>query len=60
MADILLFPPKKTDANYKWFIHQCIASEFFLRDDGVIVCPKCGEEIGFYTLNGDNDPKRPV
>jgi hypothetical protein len=57
MADIIPFqrkpePPKKTEDDYTWFIHECVNVEFFLRSDGFIVCTKCGEEIGYYTLYG--------
>ena len=59
-AKIIPFkPPKKQPEDERtYFIHECVNVEFWLCSDGIILCPKCGEEIGYYVLNG-HDPKRP-
>ena len=47
--------PKPEEPEEKFFVHQCVNVEFALRMDGIVVCPKCGEEIGWYTLYGQDD-----
>lgn len=66
MADKIIPFPEKKEPHYTWFIYECRnvvfkleVDEFFLRSDGMIICPKCGEEIGTYHLHGHDNPKEP-
>ena len=47
--------PKTEEPEERFFVHECVNVEFALRMDGIVVCPKCGEKIGWYTLYGQED-----
>jgi len=47
--------PEQPEPVESFFVHECVNVDFALRMDGIIVCAKCGEEIGWYTLNGHDD-----
>lgn len=52
---IVRLKPKPEEPEERFFVHECVNVEFALRSDGIVACAKCGEEIGWYTLYGQED-----
>ena len=59
MADVIEFKQKPVKDPRYWG-HICMCFLFSLRDDGVIVCEKCENEIGYWIQDANGNPQKPL